>query len=113
MPVLLINDKSRIILNSCIAALNPIVEPAHRLIAPLHPWPEVGIVRKRMVPWPHDGFDRSLRLHQRVRNVVAIPVLQPPNQKTGNRDLAERLHALPPKWPIMLMLQIEQRPRWR
>ena len=70
-------------------------------------------IGKRMVPRPDDGLHRRLRLHQHVRNVVTISVEQAANQKTRNFDLPQRKHRTPPERPIMLMLQINQRPRRR
>ena len=64
-----------------------------------------------MIPRPDNRLDRSLRLHQHVGDVVAIAVLQAADQESRSRDLAQRPHALAPERTIVLMLQVEQRPR--
>ena len=63
-----------------------------------------------MVPRTDDRFDRSLRFHQHIRHVIAVAILESADQKTRNRDLAQRSYAIPPERPVMLMLQIQQRP---
>ena len=111
MPMLHEKYEPRIVLHPRVASLQPVIEPAHGLIAPLDPRSKIRIVRKRMIPWPNDRFDWRFRLHQHVGHVVAIAVLQPSDQKTRDRDFTERTDAVAPERPIMLVLEIEQRPR--
>ncbi len=83
------NHEPRIFPNARVPPLEPVIEPAHRLIAPLDLGPEVWIIGIGMIPGPHNRLNGSLRLHQHVGNVVAIPVLQAANQKSRSRDLTQ------------------------
>ena len=107
MPVLHIDHKSGVSFHAGVAPFEPMVEPSHGLVAPLHLRPKVWFIRKGVIPGADDRFDRRCGLHKHVGNVIAVTVLQAPNQKTGNRDLAQRTHALPPEWPIVLVREIK------
>src|SRR5438270_8790 len=60
VPVLHVDNKARVISNSGIPSLQPIIEPAYRLIPPLDSRAEICIIREGMVPRPDDRLDRSL-----------------------------------------------------
>src|ERR1700727_3988934 len=100
MPVLHINDESRILRHARITPLEPVIKPAHGLIAPLHLRARHCVIRKSMVPRPDDRLDRSLRLHEHVGHVVAIAIEQTADQKCRSRDLTERPDTIPPEWTI-------------
>src|ERR1700733_13775216 len=113
MPMLHINDQSRIALHARVAPFEPMVKPAYCLVTPFDLRTRYRIIRECMIPRSDNCLYRPARLRQHVRYIVAITVEQSPNQKTGNRDFFERTYSLPPERTIMLMFQIEQRPRRR
>src|SRR5579863_10355129 len=110
MPVLHIDHEARIVLDSCVATLEPVVEPTHSLVAPFNSRPEVRVIGERVIPWADKGLDWRLRLREHVRNIVAVSVLQSADQERWNRNLAQRTNPVPPERPIMLVFEIEQRP---
>src|SRR5277367_5859209 len=103
MPMLHINHQPRIIFEARIFALQPMVPPARRLIAPLHLRTESGVIWECMVPWADDGFHRPVRLHQHVGDVVPIAVLHAANEERWNLDFTQRANAVTPERAVMLM----------
>ena len=72
-----IDHQHRIVFHSCVTPLEPVIEPAHGLVAPFDARTRHRIVRKRVVPRTHDCFDRTLRLHEHVGHIIAIAIEQP------------------------------------
>ena len=66
-----------------------------------------------MIPRAHNRLDRRLGLHQHVGHIITITVLHSADEKGWCRDFAEWPHPLAPERTIVLMFQIEQRPRRR
>src|SRR3954462_12496121 len=103
-PMLHVNHQPWIMLHSGVPPLEPVIEPPHRLVSPLHSRSEIGVVGEGMIPWSNYCFHRPLRSHQHVHHIVAISVLHSSYKKTGNGDLAERAHTVTPERAIVLML---------
>src|ERR1700677_4619176 len=107
MPMLHINDEPGIALYACVAAFQPMIEPAHRFIPPLNLRARRSVIWERVVPRADNGLHRTASLHQHVVHVVAIAVEQTADEKTWNGDFFQGAHTIAPEWAIMLMFQIE------
>ena len=79
MPVLHVNRERRLLHNSCVAILQPVVPPAQGLIPPFDLRAGLGIVGKSVIPRSNDRFDRRFYLLEHVRDGVAIAVEQASN----------------------------------
>src|ERR1700722_15099509 len=113
MPVLHIDHKPGVVLHASVAAFEPMIEPAYGLVPPLHLRPEVRLIRAGGIPRNDDRFVCGFWFHEHIGNVIAVTVLHAADQKTGNRNFAERPHPVPPERSVVLMLEVEYRPRRR
>src|ERR1700678_276904 len=111
MPVLLIDDDSRILEYARVASLEPIVEPSHGLIAPFIHRAVVAAIREAMVPGTDPGFERRLHFFQHAWNAVAVSVLQPADQEGGHFEGFDRPQRCTPERAVALMLHVVERPR--
>src|SRR5215469_7079102 len=113
MPVLHVDHEPRILEHAAVPALEPTIPPADGLPPPLDAGTEIGIVRVRMVPWPDNRLQRSLRLFEHVGNAIAIAILQAADEEAGNLNFTQRPNRTAPEWAVVLVLEIEERPRRR
>src|SRR5882757_308975 len=104
MPMLHINDQLRIPQHARVPALEPVIPPAHRLLAPLDLGAGDRVVRKCVVPGADDGLQWSLRLLQHVGDAISIAVEQTANDKARDLDLAVGPNGTAPERTVVLML---------
>src|ERR1700722_5075524 len=107
MPGLHIDNNPGVVLHARVGAFEPRIEPAYGLVPPLHLRPEVRLIREGVIPRTDDRFDWRFGFHEHIGNVIAVTVLHAADQKTGNRNFAERPHPVPPERSVVLMLEVE------
>src|SRR5262249_58319372 len=76
VPMTQIDNQPRMLQNTCVTILEPVIPPADSLIAPLNLRTGMGIVRESMGPWTNEGLQRRFCLLEHVRNAVAITIQQ-------------------------------------
>src|ERR1700677_514902 len=92
MPVLQVDQQARVLQHPGITPLEPVIEPAYRLITPLIPRSVIAAVRKVMIPGTDPRLDRRLHLLQHPRNAVAVAVLKTADEKGRYVKLLDRAH---------------------
>src|SRR5690606_33750492 len=75
VPLAHINGKRRLVHDPGVAALQPVVEPAYRFVAPFHPRLRVGFMRPGVRPGTDPRLHRRVEVLQHARQAVAIPVV--------------------------------------
>ena len=111
MPVLHIDDQLWIVEHAGISPLEPVVPPADSLITPLDLGSGNGIVGEGVIPGSDDRANRSFDVLQHLGDAIAISIKQAADQKAWNPDIVLWTHGRAPERTIVLVLEIEQRPR--
>ncbi len=116
MPVAHVNRESWLVHDSGVATLQPLIEPAHGLVAPLHAGPGIGLVRPGVVPGAHHPFHRSvLHVLEHARDAVAVAVVPAADEKA--RDFHALVLTLErraiPELAVALLLLVSEHPRLR
>jgi len=104
--VLLIKDESRIALDAVVHTLQPMVEPAHRLIAPFGARPVDAGVGAIVIPGPDPGMHRSGDALEHADDAVAVAVLEAADQEAGDRDVFQAPDRSTPEWPVTLVTEV-------
>ena len=87
VPLAYVDREARLIHDPGVDALQPLVEPAHRLVAPLHARLGVGIVWKGVGPRPDHRLDRRFQVLKHPRQAVPIAVIPAADVEGGYLDL--------------------------
>src|SRR5262245_46536447 len=103
MPVLQVHNQFRIAQHAGVTSFQPVIPPAHSLIAPLDLGTRNRIVGKGVVPRADDCPHGSFHVLQHLRYAVAIAVEQAADQETWDLDFVLRTHWAAPESSVMLM----------
>ena len=116
VPVAHVHREPRLFHDPGFAALQELVEEAHRLVAPLHPRVRVRLVRERVRPRPdHRLHRRALHVLEHARQRVAVAVVPAADQEPRDLDRVVALDergALPERVVALLRL-VGEHPRRR
>src|SRR5271168_2101488 len=110
MALLLVEDHPRIVLDAIIDALQPMIEPAHGLVAPLGARAVDALVREVVIPRTHPRMDGRRHLLEHAYDAVSVTVLQPSDQKAGYLYVLQPPNGGAPKGAVSLMSEVIERP---
>src|SRR5215471_16441066 len=90
-----------------IAVLEPVVPPAHGLVAPFNLRTGFGVIREGMVPRADDRLEWCFHVFEHPRNGIPIAIEQSADQEAGNLDFFQRPYRAAPEIAIALVLEVE------
>ena len=115
MPAADEHGEARLLQDPRVAALQPVIEPAHGLVPPLHLRLRVRVVGERVRPGADHRLHRRLQVLQHARHAVAVAVVPAADHERRHADrvvaLLER-GALPER-AVALLALVREHPRRR
>src|SRR6516162_147053 len=106
VAVLQIEDHARIALHTVIDSFQPVIEPAHCLIAPFDSRSIDARVGSVVIPRPYPGVHGCRHALEHTRDAVAIAVLKSADEETRYRNVLQTPDRRSPESAIALMTEV-------